>query len=155
MSDIVKRDGARQRFQRKKAEESLRRVGLTGAIIKSTLDKIAPTEGESTSSYRGRLLTELKARAPKEAQKYESTRRLQAGTEKGVAEGVAWVNPTTIRSYGWKPGESFEVEHGKKSLQVTIQESTRAGERAVLLNPKAMDSLTAPVGTRLGVRRRQ
>ena len=155
MPAIIKRDGSRQRFQREKAEDSLRRAGATDAIIESTLDKVAPTEGESTSSYRSRLLKELRAQAPRAAKKYEATRRLQAGTEDDVAEGIAWVNPTTIRSYGWKLGESLEVEHGKKSLKVTIQESTQAGERDVLLNSKAMSSLTAPVGTRLGLRRRQ
>ncbi|MBN2466347.1 hypothetical protein JXD38_12075 [candidate division WOR-3 bacterium] len=155
MPNLTKRDGTKQPFQREKAENALRRVGAADAIVKSTLDKVVPNEGETTSSYRNRLLAELKTAAPGTAGRYEATRRLQLQKADEVGEGTAWVNPTTARYYGWKPGDALNVINGENTLKVTVQEAAKAGERNVLLNPKAIGSLGATEGTRVSLSRQQ
>jgi hypothetical protein len=149
MAKLVKRDGTQEEFQRTKAEDSLRRIGAADSIIKSTIDKVVPNDGESTSSYRNRILTELKAVAPGVASKYEVSRRLQVAKDETVVEGTVWVNPSTVRYYGWKPGVSLNVEHGSSALKVRIEESAQAGQRAIRMSPKTLGSLGATEGTRV------
>ncbi len=151
MARLTKRDGTQEEFQRTKVEESLRRVGASEDVINNTLQRVTPTNGESTSSFRNRITTELRSRSPETAQRYENSRRLEANRSENVAEGTARVNPTTLRHYGWKPGETVNVQHGSTSLPVRVEESSQAGTRTVHFNPRTLASLGTSEGTKVSL----
>lgn len=151
MTRLTKRSGTQEEFRRNKAEESLRLAGAAEDLIDATLRNVTPTDGESTASFRGRIITELRSRSPEVARTYESSRRLDADRSEDVAEGTARVNPTTLRSFGWNPGATVNAQHGNATVAVKIEESNQAGTRTVRFNPRTLDSLGAIQGTRVSL----
>ncbi len=155
MTRLTKRNGTQEEFRRSKVAESLRRLGANEETINATLQNVTPTDGESTASFRNRITTELRSRSPETARRYENSRRLEANRSENVAEGTARVNLTTLRHYGWKPGETVNVQNGNTSLPVRVEESTQAGTRTVDFNPRTLNSLGASEGTRVSLTQNQ
>jgi hypothetical protein len=150
MTRLTKRIGTLEEFQRSKVEGSLRRSGATDDVISKTVQRVTPVdEGERTSAFRTRISTELKSQSPETARRYENSRRLMAGRSQTVTEGTAQVNPATLRSYGWKPGETVKVRHDDKSLSVKVEESAQADLRAVQFNSRTLTDLGVSEGTRV------
>ena len=149
MTRLTKRNGTLEEFQRSKVEGSLRRSGATDDVISKTVQRVTPVEGERTSAFRTRIATELKSQSPETARRYEDSRRLTAGRSQTVTEGTAQVNPATLRSYGWKPGETVKVWHDDKSLSAKVEESAQADLRAVQFNSRTLTDLGVSEGTRV------
>lgn len=153
MTKVTKRDGRQQDFSKTKLEKSLRNCGATDEVIRTTVDRINPREGESTASLRSRVATELAARDAGAARCYQSTRRLTAATATDVPEGTIRVHPTTASNHGWRPGQSVEVENGGTRMRMRIEESSSPDALHAQFNSRALESLRATEGTRVNISR--
>jgi hypothetical protein len=155
LTRLTKRDGTKEESQRRRFEDSLRRLGVSTSVINSTPQRVKPTNDDSTPSFRNRIIIELQSRSPETARRYENSRRLKANGSEQVAAGTARVNPTTLRHHGWKPGETVIAQHGGASTAVRVEESTQVGMRAVQFNPRTLCSLGVSEGTKVSLTRNQ
>ena len=149
MARLTKRDGTHEEYQRSKVADSLRRLGASEETINTTLQRVTPTDGESTTSFRNRITAELRARSPEMARRYENSHRLDAGRSDTVPEGTARVNPNTLRHYGWKPGDNVNAQHGNTSVTIRVESSDEADVRMADFNSSTLRSLGAAEGTRI------
>jgi hypothetical protein len=149
---IVKRDGRHQVFDTGKIEMSLRRCGATSPAIKRTVERIAPREGESTSSLRSRILAELSACDATAARCYQSTRRLTATVRTDVPEGTVRINPGTASWFGWKSGDCLTVEHNGTKVRADLEWTTSADANHAYFNVETVNVMRAADGkTRVNI----
>ena len=151
MIRLTKRDGTQDGFLRSKVEESLRRAGASDDVISSTLQRVTPTDGESTASFRNRIVTELQSRSPETARRYEGSRRLDLAQTDSLVEDKALVSPDTLQYYGWTPGETVNVRRGNRAVSLKVGESATANLHMVCCSPRTLEIVGASEGTRVSL----
>jgi hypothetical protein len=136
---------------RSKVEESLRRAGASADVISSTLQHVTPTDGESTASFRNRIVVELRSRSPETARRYENSRRLDVARTGSLAEDKALVSPYTLQYYGWTPGETVNVQRGNRTVLLKVDESATTSLHIVCCSPRTLEIVGASEGTRVSL----
>ena len=88
MTNVQKRSGKKEAFDRKKLEKSMRSAGASEKIAGSIAENIKPKEGLATAEIRKTVVAELKRNDPGLSKRFED--------------------------YKATPGKSAPVAHGKK-----------------------------------------
>ncbi|MBN2466068.1 hypothetical protein JXD38_10660 [candidate division WOR-3 bacterium] len=149
MIRLTKRDGTQDGFLRSKVEESLRRAGASDDVISGTLQRVTPTDGESTASFRNRIVAELRSRSPETARRYESSRRLDLARTDSLVEGTALVSPYTLHYYGWEPNDAVNVQRGNRTVSLKVDQSATADVHMMCCSPRTLKIVGASEGARV------
>jgi hypothetical protein len=152
MPELNKRKGAREQFNRKKLEESVKRAGASEDVAERIASKIDPTKVKTSEEVRKHVIEHLKETDPKTAKRYEETRRLAAKRAVEAAMGTVRLHEETMRALGANPGDTIVVEY--RGNKHTLRAETAPVERTEMhLHEDDLRKLDATEGTRLAARR--
>lgn len=153
MTNIKKRSGQEEEFNRLKVENSIRWAGATDAVAREIASKLVPRDGMSTSELRSQVLAELKAEDPAAAQRYERTRTCRARIASDISKEMARLHPDTLRSLGLEAGAPLRLEHVGRTQTVRAEASPKVALDGVGLHTETIQSLGASVEAKVALSR--
>lgn len=154
MTNVRKKDGRTEKFDRSKIERSIRASGSDEKTAKEVARMVPEKEETTSEEIRKTVSREVRKRDPKVADRYDITRRLAAKKAVDAARGSANLTEDVMRGMNLKRGDTIEVLHGEKRHTVKV-EKTITGERSIHLNESDLKTLGASEGTRITVHRRE
>jgi hypothetical protein len=141
MCELTKRDGTREKYDSAKFDESLWRAGASASTIMALADMLAPSDGESTQSYRTRITASLREVNRELAVRYDSAHRIRTFTNADVPEGRVVLNFDTARSYGLEIDGIVWLQGNSRNAVASALLSSKLPSRVARLNPKDMEHL--------------
>jgi hypothetical protein len=141
MCELTKRDGTREKYDSAKFDESLWRAGASASTIMALADMLAPSDGESTQSYRARITASLREVNRELAARYDSAHRIRSFTSTEVPEGRVVLNFDTARSYGLEIDGIVWLQGNSRNGFASALLSSKLPSRVAKLNPKDMEQL--------------
>ena len=154
MTDLKKRDGRTEKYDRSKIERSIRASGSDEKTAKEVARAITEREGTTSEEIRRTVSKELRRRSPEVADRYDETRRLAAKKAVEAAKGAAHMSEDAMRGMNIKKGDTIELVHGEKRHTVRVEKAI-TGKRSIHLNESDLRNLGASEGTRITVHRRE
>ena len=149
MCELTKRDGTREKYDSAKFDESLWRAGASASTIMALADMLAPSDGESTQSYRTRITASLREVNRELAARYDSAHRIRTFTNADVPEGRVVLNFDTARSYGLEIDGIVWLQGNSRNAVASALLSSKLPSRVARLNPKDMEHLGIIEGAKL------
>jgi len=153
MPRIKKLSGVEEEFERAKLESSLQRAGAAEQVARELASRISAREGMSTEELRSQVLSQLRAKDPAAAERYERTRCCEARASAEVPQDAARLHPETLKRLGIQPGATLELEHVGRRQTLKAEESSAISSREVHLHSEVLSSLGASAGAKLALRR--
>lgn len=150
MTQVVKRSGELQEFDRTKLVASIQRAGADPQVANAIGAKITVAEGTSTMDLRRNVTEELRKVDERLADAYARTLRLRAMARDDVSAGSARVPKKIERVMGVTPGQPARVRHKDNRRDVRVEPALDM--REVWLNRTEYEALGLPEGTRVAVR---
>ena len=155
MPRIRKASGVEEEFERTKLESSLQRAGVAEQVAREIASRISVREGMSTSEIRSQVLSELRAKDPATAERYEHTRCCAAQASTEVPQDTVRLHPETLKRLGVQPGATLELEHAGRRRTLRVEESSAISSRELHVHSEVLSSLGASAGAKLALRRLQ
>ena len=153
MTDIKKKDGRREKFDRAKIERSLKKAKVDERTVKEITNKILPKEGMTTDEIRRNVAKELRTRNEKAANQYENTNRLIAKKSIKAAHGRVQLSEETMNRLRLKGGDSINIIHSDESRTLKVERGTLKNNE-INLNESDLRNIGASDGMRILVQRR-
>lgn len=147
--DLIKRDGRREVYDRRKLARSLLRAGLVPHMLVGTIARVRPCPGIDTDSLRGRIEYELSLRQPSAAHRYANTRGLVARSSELSGFGWACLNPETVRRLGLRHGDAVWLWQKQTPAPFSIDSRADVAYGQAWLNPREMAAMETGEGTKL------
>lgn len=152
MTDVRKRDGRVETFNKAKIQQSILRAGgdekLAIEVANTVPDEVALT----TADIRARAVEELTKRNPEVAGAYENTRRLTARKATDVAPGGARVTEQAMSYLNLEPGDPVQLGFAEKTHDVRAKKGAQ-DPQSIHLNEEDLRKIGATEGTRIAVRK--
>jgi hypothetical protein len=149
MSDIVKRDGRREKYDCAKLARSLTRAGVAPDKLAGTLALIAPGQDLDTGSLRAHVESELALRQPSAARRYAITRRLVARASGQSGSGWVCMNQETVGQLGLRPGDTVWLSLDGTPAPFSVESLDEVERGQAWLNPREMAAMGVSNGTKL------
>jgi len=152
MTNVKKRSGELQVYDRRKLVQSMLQAGASEPIAKEIAAKVqaAEQEGFSTIELRRLVTTELRKVNEAVSEAYARTLRFPVKARDEVQTGRARVPRRIERVPDVTTGQPGRVGFGERRAEVRIEPSL--DNREVWLNPSDFRALGAPEGARVAVR---
>jgi anaerobic ribonucleoside-triphosphate reductase len=154
MTNVKKRDGRSEKFDRSKIERSIRASGLDEKAAKEVAKMVPEREGITSDEIRKTVSRELRKRDTKVADRYDVTRRLAAKKAVEAAKGSAHLTEDAMKGMNLQPGDTVELLHGENRRTVKVAKTT-TGKRSIHLHESDLKTLGASEGKRITVHRRK
>jgi hypothetical protein len=152
MTNVTKRSGELQAYDRRKLVESMVRAGASEPVAKeiATRVQVADGDGLSTIELRRRVAAELRKVNEAVSDAYARTLRLPVKARDDVETGRARVPKRIERVPDMTSGQPGRLGFGERRAEVRIEPAL--DNREVWLNPSDFRALGAPEGERIAVR---
>ena len=154
MTNVRKKNGKSERFDRTKIERSIRDSGADERTAKEVARMVPEKEDTTSEEVRRAVARELRKRNAKFADNYDATRRLAASKAIDAAKGTAHITEDAMKGLNVRKGDTIELIHGEKRHTVKVERTT-PGEMRIHLNESDLKVLGAPEGARVSVQRRK
>jgi hypothetical protein len=152
MTNVTKRSGELQAYDRRKLVESMVRAGASEPVAKEIAARVEVADGDgmSTIELRRRVAAELRKVNESVSEAYARTLRLPVKARNEVETGRALVAKRIERVPDMTSGQPGRLGFGERRAEVRIDPALE--DREVWLNPSDFRALGAPEGTRISVR---
>lgn len=152
MTNVTKRSGELQPYDRRKLVQSMVQAGASEPVAKEIAAKVQAAEKEGLSTIELRRLVAAELRKVNEAvsEAYARTLRLPVKARDEVETGRARVPKRIERVPDMTSGQPGRVGFGERRAEVRIEPAL--DHREVWLNPSDIRALGAPEGARVAVR---
>jgi hypothetical protein len=152
VTNINKKNGKVEKFDRSKIERSLKRVKVDEKTTKEIASKIIPKENMTTDEIRRTVVKELRRVNEKAAKQYENSRRLNVKRSIKAASGIVQLNKETMTMLNLRGGDTIKVNHLDKRMSFKVEQGT-LGQNEINLNESDLRNIGASDGIRILVQR--
>jgi hypothetical protein len=149
MTQVKKRSGELQEFDRAKVEVSIRKAGASPDVVTKVAQRIRLEEGLDTMELRKRVAEELRKENPNLAEAYVSTVRLPVKARTEAAAGRAKVPRKLPRVPHFPGAGKARVFYEGRSTDVLIEPELQV--REIWVNQMDLQKLGVAEGTRVAV----
>ena len=154
MTNVKKRNGSMQMFERSKIERSLRESGASESVSREVAASVHVREGTTVDEIRSMVSRELRSRDARAADHYDSTRRMVARSAvEAASKGTARMSTEAMRTMKIRAGEPVDISFSGRT-QTLMAETAPKGVSGVQVNESDLKALGACEGMKVEVRRR-
>ena len=152
MATVTRADGSTEPFDRGKIVRSLTDVGLDRSTALEVASSVRERDAMSTDEIRRSVSSELRARDPALAARYDSARTMPLRVDPRAARGSVCVSDDLMAELGVQAGQSVEVVGEASAARMRVSRSSRHGRR-MHMNGLDMRSIGAADGSLVTVKR--
>ena len=152
MTQVRKRSGETEEFDRRKLEESVRRAGASPEVAKRISHRIEPNGDISSEELRSRVADELRMESTALSGAYLSTKMLRIRATDDLKPGMVRIQEDLLKRQGARSGEHVLLRHKDREQKMQIEADSDLHPREILVNRSDLDRLGAQEGYRLDVK---
>ncbi len=152
MATVTKADGRTEPFDRAKIVRSLTEVGVDLATAREISNAVRERDGMPTEGIRRAVSSELRARDPALAARYDAARTMSLRVNPRAARGTVCVSDDLMAELGVQAGQSVEVVGDMAAARMRVDRSSRHG-RWMHMNGLDMRNIGAADGSLVTVKR--
>lgn len=152
MTEIRKRSGREEEFNREKLRKSIRSAGASEDTSREIAARIVVSEGVNTSQIRSVVAEQLEKRESQACRRYRGTRSYVAKVGSGLEKEFVQLRADMMEELEARPGDTLELISSDKTQRVTAVESS-LDKREMHLDNEILSALGVPEGTRVCVRK--
>ncbi len=154
LTNVKKKDGSEEKFDRTKLELSMRNAGADEKMAREVAAKVEEREGMTTDDIRRTVRDELHKRNTEVAEQYEDTKLFAAKKAMDAAKGTAQITENCMKKLNLKSGDIIELMHENRR-HIVRAEMASVGRIEIHLHEEDLKALGAKEGTRIAVRRQR
>ncbi len=149
---IRKRDGELEEFDRDKIYRSICYAGGDEKTAREISDRINVVEGIDTDQIRNFVIEELRKIDPVAASCYQKTLRFIANEALDLERGVAKISEKVMHRLRIRPGDTFHIVSGDRSILVVAQKAGSDSD-AIGLSKDDLVAIGIHPGKKVGTRK--
>lgn len=149
---ITKRDGEMEEFDREKIFRSICCAGGDERTARDISDKISENECRDTDHIRNFVIEELRKTDPVAASCYQKTLRFIADEALDQEKGIAKISEKIMHRLRIRPGDTFHIVSGDRSILVVAQKAGYDGD-VISLSKDDLVAIGISPGKKIGTRK--